>query len=153
MASEAIANLIERVKAFEDNINEYIKESLNSTDVEEEIAFMNYTGQLYIEGINAANVSIWSYQPYAESTIKKKRREGKPYNRVTLRDKGGLEDVFYIVLRDDEFEIRVQWDKMKYLYARYGDNVVGLNEENVQYLSQHFVFPFLRKKLNEVVYC
>ena len=74
--------------------------------------------------------------PYKPSTIKRKRRKGQPFNRVTTRDEGDHHESIFVKYSDDEFELDAADFKKKYLVRKYGQELYGLTEENLGTLKK-----------------
>lgn len=84
-------------------------------------------------GVDAEGADI--SPPYRPSTIRRKRRRNQPYDRVTLRDEGDFHGSVEIEFRDGEFELVSRDQKAKYLQRKYGDDILGLSEDNVEKLT------------------
>lgn len=119
---------------------------------EADIVAMNADEQLYERGENALGVSIMSYQPYAPSTIARKRAKGQPFNRVTLRDKGDFEKSFYLRVSLIDFQIAASDFKAEFLTRRYGDEIMGLTDENLGVLKWQYLYPAIRTKMRQMIY-
>ena len=74
--------------------------------------------------------------PYKPSTIKRKKRKGQPFNRVTTRDEGNHHESIFIKYSDDEFELDAADFKKQYLVRKYGEELYGLTEENLGTLKK-----------------
>jgi hypothetical protein len=129
---EAIQRKIDRLTDYRDRIAEIIQEELMNN--EDFILTMNADDQLYDEGINRVGVSIEDYAPYTMRTLAIKTEKGQPTDRVTLRDTGAFEQSFFIEFRADEFEIKASDFKAEKLVVKYGKQIMGLTDENVQRL-------------------
>ncbi|MDV7398637.1 hypothetical protein RZS08_44945, partial [Arthrospira platensis SPKY1] len=87
---------------------------------------------LFDKGVKADGLEVVpSYRP---STIIRKIKKGHPYDRVTLRDEGDFHRSFFIVYRDDEFEITADDYKKQYLDRKYSPAIYGLTPANVERL-------------------
>lgn len=139
---ERITDLIDRLQAFNDNINEYLQAA--TMEAEEIILDMNRS-QMYDEGKDRNGNDI--QPPYAPATIQYKRRKGQPTNRVTLRDKGDFHLSLYIEYDTDGFEIKDDDFKTPFLTKRYGVAVLGLTDSNVKILSDEVYQPRLLEML------
>lgn len=87
--SDEINDLLGRVMAVEENMNEIIL--LVVKKKEDFVLELNVEKQLY-EGLNAKGEMI--RPKYRPSTIKRKKKKGHPYNRVTLKDEGDFYEGF-----------------------------------------------------------
>jgi len=73
--------------------------------------------------------------PYTISTKMAKIRKGQPTNRVTLKDTGEYYREMAIIYGDDRFGIYSDAEHTKYLTGKYGNEIHGLNEDNIDELS------------------
>lgn len=148
----AIENLLNKVVTFNEGLTsgEYIQDII--LENEAFICDMNAEEQLYEQGINRLGVSIADYQPYSELTIEIKKQKGQPYNRVTLRDEGDFEGSFYIDADREKFQIKASDWKTEELTMRYGEQILGLTNENKEVLRQEYVFPELLSKAKQIIY-
>ena len=141
----AIRNLKKRFEGFEANINETVRQALQ--DNEDWLVDLNAFSQLYEKGVNALGVEIASYEPYSLYTVSVKGMLGQPTDRVTLRDTGDFHGSFYVIYREDEFEITASDDKREALVNRYGPEIFGLTPENMAVVRDEIVRPHLEKML------
>lgn len=140
---ELIEQLMDRVQTFNEGLTngEYIQEII--LDNEAFICDMNAEEQLYEQGINRLGVSIADYAPYSPYTIEIKREKGQPYNRVTLRDEGDFEGSFYIEADREKFQIKAEDWKAEHLTMKYGNQILGLTDENIGEVRHEYVYPEL----------
>jgi hypothetical protein len=140
--------LIAGLKSLPERLNEtmvtVIKE--NETIIVE----LNSEEQLFEQGITRQGVHISDYAPYSPVTIEIKKEKGQPTNRVTLRDEGDFEQSFFIEYTDTGFEIKASDWKAANLTIAYGDEIMGLTEENLQELIKQYILPELIKTVNNV---
>lgn len=113
---------------------------------------MNAQEQLYERGINRLGVKISDYAPYAPLTIEIKKAKGQPTNRVTLRDEGDFESSFYFEVGDTQFEIRASDPKTEELIKKYGRQILGLTDENLEELIWNYIYPELLDKAKSIIY-
>lgn len=121
-------------------------------DNEAYIIYMNAQEQLYERGINRLGVKISDYAPYAPLTIEIKKAKGQPTNRVTLRDEGDFESSFYLKVGDTQFEIRASDPKTEELIKKYGRQILGLTDENLEELIWNYIYPELLDKAKSIIY-
>lgn len=141
----SIANLTHRLRKFDEVLKESLEEII--IELQPEIVSLVAEEQLYKEGINGKGVSIMSYAPYAQSTIKKKIRKGQPTNRVTLRDTGDFHKSLFVVFDEGGFYIATENKKLVYLEPKYGEEILRLTDENLSYLLNTYVKPRLAERL------
>lgn len=114
---------------------------------EDWIVDLNAHYQLYEKGVNALGIEIASYDPYTMYTVMLKGMQGQPTDRVTLQDTGDFHRSFYVIFRDDEFEITAYDHKKAELVDRYGPEIFGLTPEHMTILRQEIVKPSLEEML------
>lgn len=115
------------------------------------IVDMNAEDQLYEKGENRLGVSISDYQPYSPVTVEYKRMKGQPFDRVTLRDEGDFEASFFIRYTSDSFEIWASDSKTEKLVRKYGDEILGLNDENLNEIIWEYLYPYLLNFINGII--
>lgn len=121
-------------------------------DNEAYIIYMNAQEQLYERGINRLGVKISDYAPYAPLTIEIKKAKGQPTNRVTLRDEGDFESSFHLEVGDTQFEIRASDPKTEELIKKYGRQILGLTDENLEELIWNYIYSELLDKAKSIIY-
>jgi len=93
---------------------------------------LNTEKQLFDKGIDAEGQSLGIYQPF---TIAIKREKGQPVNRVTLKDTGDFYKTWDVRVENGDIIIEADGDKDdKNLMDVYGEDIVGLTQENLQIL-------------------
>lgn len=147
-----INDLLNRVVEFNNGLTsgEYIRQAVE--DNEEFIVELNSEDQLYEEGINSLGVFIADYAPYSDVTKQIKAQKGQPYNRVTLRDTGDFERSFYLHITNEQFKIDASDMKRRELMLSYGDEIMGLTEENKFVVAWEFIFPALMQERKRLIY-
>ena len=143
-----IDDLINRIKSFEDGINEQIR--LEIIEDEPYICDMNTEDQLYERGVDRNGTEISSYAPYAESTVWIKKQKGQPTTRVTLRDTGDFHRSFFVKAEEDSFSIEANDWKTEKLVRSYGPEIIGLTDENLNELIWEYIYPRLINSLREI---
>lgn len=119
---------------------------------EAEIIDMNAQEQLFESGENSLGISISTYAPYSPITVEIKQMKGQPTNRVTLRDEGDFESSFYLVISDNQFEIKASDWKTEELVKKYGSSILGLTRENISSLRWDYIYPELMDTLKKELY-
>jgi len=99
-----------------------------------------------LKGIDADSNKI---QPkYALSTKRLKRRLGLPFNRVTLKHKGGYHRSYKVLPHDTNAEVFTNvelqrgFNLSEHLRQRYGDHIQGLTDKSMEKL-QNFLKQFI----------
>lgn len=104
--------------------------------------------QLKERGETSEGTKIASYQPYAPSTVSKKRSKGQPTDMVTLYDEGDFQGAFEVRFGNDWFAIFSNDYKAPFLEPKYGDEIYGLTEESKRYLLSLFRDDFVTEFKN-----
>lgn len=143
---DKLNNLITRLKQFENVLLMAIEKAIR--DNEEFILALNYEDQLYDKGIDRDGKKL--SPPYAESTIKRKKRKNQPTGRVTLRDENVFHRSFYIYYGTDNFQIMTTDPIEPFLTYRYGETILGLTDENLSYVIEKIIAPVIMEKLKEL---
>lgn len=130
------------------NMNEVIKTAIRRN--EQQVLNLNRNSQLRNRGIDGEGNTIKpSYRP---RTIELKKQKGQTTKFVTLRDTGKFHSNFYIIYRNDEFEIvahptyREGRDLTIYLQGKYGVDIFGLTEQNIERIKK-IILPDVRTQL------
>lgn len=147
-----ITDLRNKVAQAENNINsgKWVQQIIY--DNEAYIVDLNAEEQLYEQGVNNLGVSISDYAPYSPVTIEIKKAKGQPTNRVTLRDEGDFESSFFLEVGQNQFEIKASDWKTEELIKKYGRQILGLTNENIEKLIWDFIYPDLLSKLKNELY-
>ena len=141
---EKIKGLIEELENFKEKINAYLEAA--TMEAEDMILEMNMS-QLYDSGEKSNGVRITP--EYAPSTVQRKKKKGQPTNRVTLRDSFDWQSSFFIHYNPDGFEIKAADWKTEILKKRYGDEILGLQDEMVNILCDDVYIPALITELRK----
>ena len=142
-----LRNLEYRLRKFKDSLPILLEDIIR--DKEDVIIDTITDNQLYLRGINGMGEEIMSYRPYAESTIKKKKKKGQPTTRVTLRDTGTFYKSFFVVFDSEGFYITASDEKTPLLTEKYGEEIFRLTDENLTMLLRDHVRKELVKRLKQ----
>lgn len=85
-----------------------LKQSLDNSQIQQDIINLNTESQLYDKGIDADGNSLGEYSRatiYGTSAYEGKISKGQPYDRVTLKDTGAFYESFSMKLTNDGFII------------------------------------------------
>ena len=106
-------------------------------DVQETIIELNTIGQLFNRGIDSDGQSLGDYSAF---TIKKKRADGLPFDRVTLRQDGIFYGSFNIIPEKDGFIIDADPIKdSQDLTETYGEAIIGLTSDSKEQLIKAII--------------
>ena len=143
------SGLINKLENYKASIPEYIR--LVIVENEHIIVDMNAQIQLYEQGVNRLGEKIDSYAPYKPITIKIKRLKNQPTNRVTLRDEGDFEASFKVIANNISFMIDATDPKTNELIHKYGEQILGLTDENAEELAREYIYPELLTRLKDLL--
>ena len=143
---ERITSLIGKLEDYRDNIYSYLEAA--TIEAEDTIIDMNIS-QLYDSGERRDGTKITP--AYAPETVAIKKKKGQPTNRVTLRDTFDWQASFWVQFYPDGFEIKASDWKTERLTQKYGDEILGLQDEMVKYLCETFYLPRLRTELRKIL--
>tara|TARA_R110000824_G_scaffold180161_1_gene360629 strand:+ start:1029 stop:1487 length:459 start_codon:yes stop_codon:yes gene_type:complete len=137
MAFEAIRKLTDRVAKLDEGIilNRFVELPI----VQKFILDLNRVDQLFNKGVDSKNRALGVYTPF---TINSKNERGVPVPsdfHITLFDTGQFYSTFVIIPGKDFFEIDanpIREDSN--LFEDFGDDILGLNDENLQILIDFF---------------
>ena len=98
----------------------------------------NEYGQLFLHGVDAEGVQLAQIGgDYAPRTVEIKQFEGLPFDRVTLYQEGDFYKSWSFVQKKDSFVLMADTIKEgEDLQERWGDNIIGLNDESITLLIQ-----------------
>ncbi len=117
---------------------------LRREDVRALIAELNTFGQLFEDGVDSEGRKLSDIrQPYAQTTVQKKRREGLPTDRVTLFETGKFYQSWNVTILkngDIEIEASTEFAPNYDIQQSYGENILGLTEESLSILVD-FITP------------
>ena len=143
----SIRNLSYRLRKFKDSLDDMLEGIIR--EKEDIIISAVVDDQLFRRGVNGKDVKIWSYAPYAKSTIKAKKKKGQPTTRVTLRDTGDFHKSVYLVYGGNGFYLTSQDEKAKDLREKYGDEIFRLTNKNLTRILNVHIKKELIKRLRQ----
>ena len=144
-----LRNLEYRLRAFKDSLPMLLEDIVR--DKEDVIVSAIADDQLYRRGINGKGQKIMDYMPYAERTIKNKKRKGQPTTRVTLRDTGAFHESMYVVFDSEGFYITASDDKTEKLVDKYGEEIFRLTDKNFTRIIRSHIRKELTKRLKRAI--
>ena len=123
----SFANRLEKV-----NLKRALKNILLQAETQKFIISLNTDDQLFNKGQDSEGVNLedigGEYSPFTEE---QKIRDGLPFNRVTLFQKGDFYATFRIEVGNGHFDIVANTIKDGVdLQDRWGIKILGLNEKN-----------------------
>lgn len=128
---EAIKSLTKKVAELDEGV--ILNKLIANAEVRKFILNLNTNDQLFNKGIDSQNRSLGIYTPF---TVNDKQQRGVPVPsdfHITLFDTGQFYSTFVIIPGKDFFEIDANpiRDDTN-LFEQYGEEIVGLNDENLQ---------------------
>ena len=131
--------------------NAILRQILSSTELQEEIIYLNTIDQLFEKGEDKLGRTLESvgggYSPY---TIQAKIEKGQPTDRVTLKDTGAFYESFKVVSADRYLEIIANpiKDGGKDINREWGGHVIGLQPQNlgkvIEYVKEKYIATIKR---------
>jgi hypothetical protein len=126
-----------------------IQSILQDAELQKHIIYLNTIDQLFEKGEDSLGRKLedvgGSYSPY---TIMKKLEKGQPFDRVTLKDTGEYYDSYRIVAPSGADYIMIITNPIKEgknIEQEWGGYIVGLNQENKQWLIDEVRERFIPK--------
>jgi len=126
-----IGKKIDALKDFQRKADEKVIQEVRKE--ESYVIYLNTDEQLF-RGLDGEGNKI--RPPYKPFTVRVKLRKGQPVNRVTLLDTGDFYGGTDVLYGQDEFRIINLDEKADKLRAKYGDAILGLNEQSRDLLAQ-----------------
>jgi len=122
------------------DVDRILREVWKNSKVQQKIIELNTKDQLFEKGEDSLGVSLGNYSPF---TIQIKVSKGQRIDHITLNDTGEFYNSFKILPKIKGFDIEANGDKGggDNLFDDFGQDIVGLNEENLLILCA-FIRPF-----------
>jgi len=148
---QRLRDLADRIIELDDDL--LVANIMRKPEVQEFILDMVKNDQLFNEGESYLSVKLDTIGgEYSDATIdgifgvfEGKKQRGLPFDRVTLFNEGDFYDSFEIDIGLKTWQFDADYDKDGTdLRKRWGDEIVGLNQENLQRLINE-----LREKIIE----
>lgn len=127
----SVAPFVKVFKEYRDNGAEQAVKS--AEPLERDITALN-VAQMNQAGTDNTGRAITP--SYTANTVAYKRRKGQPANRVTLRDTGDFHDSVFAVFEGDEITLYADDEKTPKLIAKYGTDVLGLDQDSIKKLIE-----------------
>lgn len=119
-------------------------------DIKDMIIQMNTEDQLEEDGIDSLGRILGGYAP---STIQEKIAKGQRYDHITLKDTGAFYDSWIVSVNADAIILDAD-DESLYdepLFTVWGEDVLGLTEENLMHLQNAIIERYIEIILNELL--
>ena len=132
---EPLHKLFDQIDALD--IDNVMFDVWEGEDIQEIIIELNTIKQLFDIGIDSNGQSLGNY---SQTTVKMKRADGLPYDRVTLRQDGIFYKSFNIIPESDGFIIDADPIKQSQdLTETYGEAIIGLTAESKEQLIKAII--------------
>ena len=104
--------------------------------------------QLSGKGITVSGTPITpAYTPFTTSI---KRRKGQETGHVTLKDTGAFHKSIFIKYESDSFSIVAKDSKTPKIIKKYGDDILGLTEQNKGKVSE-LIEPDIIETMDKII--
>ena len=137
----SLEGFISRFKISTDELIGIIQDALN----EEKEYILILQKQQLAKGEKADGTSTPRYSP---KTIRVREVDGNPVKgeRIALYDTGDFWNKMWVLAVNGELEIYSSDGKTEMLLATYGENVLGLTDDNIEHLFER-VIPIIQEKM------
>ena len=137
----SLEGLLSKFKISTDELIGIVQDALN----EEKEYILILQKQQLAKGEKADGTSTPRYSP---KTIKVREVEGNPVKgeRIALYDTGEFWNKMWVLSVNGELEIYSSDGKTEMLLATYGENVLGLTDDNIEQLFER-VIPIIQDKM------
>lgn len=134
-----------KIAELKDLVNPIVQDTFE--EYKSLIISFNADSQMFEKGQDAKGSLI--RPAYKPMTIKMKKKKGQPYDRVTLRDTGKFHRELEVIPHATYVEIKSSVEYSKYLIKKYGENILGIQEELLRDFVTKYVRPNLQSQLRE----
>ena len=137
----SLEGFVSKFKISTDELIQIIQDALN----EEKEYILILQKQQLAKGEKADGTSTPRYSP---KTIRVREVEGNPVKgeRIALYDTGEFWNKMWVLAVNGELEIYSSDGKTEMLLATYGENVLGLTDDNIEQLFER-VIPIIQDKM------
>lgn len=136
------AAMARRIRAMQ--LDEVAEESVRATS--DNLSDLQ-RGQMY-EGLTRTGRPI--EPPYAAETIRRKKRKGQPFDRVTLNDTDAFYQGINVRVGSGTFELKSTDRKSAKLQEKYGEQIFGLSTPVKTVYVNDYLAPVFRAKITDV---
>jgi hypothetical protein len=125
---------------------------LKRDDIQFFILQLNRQSQLFAKGENSEGEKLFDIGGgYSDLTIQLKSDKGLPTDKATLFDEGDFYESFKIFVSKTQIEITANPFKDGVsLFERWGEEVLGLNEESLDKLRER-VLPLIQEEVLRIL--
>lgn len=130
-----------KLEEVRNSVNKLVQETFE--EHKSLIIHYNADEQMYKLGQDAKGSII--RPAYRPATIRLKRKKGQPTDRVTLKDTGRFHKTLIVTPKENYVEISSDLEYAKYLFKKYGDDVLGIQEELLKEFVTRYVVPKIQE--------
>lgn len=140
-------DILKQVEDFRDHQDDFVTDIVREN--EHEFIRLNTDEQLLEKGIDRTGLMIEpGYTPF---TVRLKQAKGQITTHVTLRDTGDYHKSKQLVITGNSIEMIATDEKAGDLRRKYGDEIEGLTDENMQYMIDEFVGPGMQDRFRKAI--
>jgi len=138
--------LLAKVERFD--VNKILREVWKEPAVQNFIIELNTEGQptsqLFEKGEDSKGLTLGDYSPFTKQV---KVEKGQRIDHITLKDTGDFYETFVVIPFLRGFRLRANPNKGEgdNLFDDFGEDIVGISEENLLILCE-FIRPFFMRK-------
>jgi hypothetical protein len=145
---DALLDTLKRLRRV--SIFKVLDAVIKKNNLSELIIELNTEKQLYDEGVDSLGFKI---EPeYTSLTKRIKRGKGQPTDRVTLKDTGKMYKTWTVKLVGNTISIDANLVKDGFdLEEKYGVNIIGLTDENLQVFIEAVKKDFAKELLSQIL--
>ena len=86
---------------------------------------------------------------YKPMTIRIKMKKGQPTDRVTLKDTGKFYNNIKVIANETFVEVTTSIEYSKELFKKYGNNILGIQEELLRDFAEQYILPNIKHSFND----
>ncbi len=144
---DVFENAIRKVNELRQAVNTSIQKAFDDNYLI--VKDIQVNKQLYDKGEDSkGSIIVPSYTPL---TISIKKSKGQPTDRVTLKDTGAFHQNISIIARNDELEITATIKYAQKLFDKYGDDILGIQEEFIKEFMDKYILEEIKEQFNGIV--
>lgn len=136
----------DKVDQMKGAVNRVLEETISENDLV--IQSIQVNDQLFEKGEDSKGSII--RPAYTPLTIKIKLSKGQPTDRVTWRDTGKLHKNVKVIARSNEFEIIADVEYANELIEKYGEDVLGIQDDLMKSFLVQYYYPNLKEEYDRI---
>ena len=149
---ELIENKIKALKYAVNSIYDILREVIE----ENKNLFEDLNTQQLDKGLNALDEKITAppelgYKFYAPYTIIEKKLNNQEHRFITLEDEGKFHKSITVKIEDSGFSMDATDSKKTKLVIKYGEEILGITEENLSKIMNEQIVYYIISTINEKI--